>query len=91
MVVMAMVTIVAVGDEAHTAVDADGRVWRKKYDSMPDATTEAVALQMMEPHKKPFLDGAQRHPSWPQGGYESTRPLEVDLDELVARGFLLDS
>jgi hypothetical protein len=91
MVVMAMFKIVRVGDEALTTVSADGKVWLKKYDSVPDATAEAVELLMMEPHTKPIVDGAQRQPTWPQGGYQTTTPREVDLEELKARGFVLGS
>ena len=89
MVVMAMVKIVPVGDEVHTTASADGKVWRKKYESMPDATTEAVELQIMTEVEKRLVETSQRQPTWPHG-FAPTRPFKVDLDGLRARRFLLD-
>ena len=89
MFVMAMVKIVPVGDEVHTTTSADGKVWRKKYESMPDATTEAVELQIMTEVEKRLVDAPQRQPTWPHG-FAPTRPFKVDLDGLRARRFLLD-
>jgi hypothetical protein len=91
MVVMAKVRIGPVGDEVHTTVSADGKVWRKKYKSMPEATTEAVELRIMTESEKQYVDGAQRQPTWSDRGYEPPIPFEIYPDELKARGFLLDS
>jgi hypothetical protein len=90
MVVMAKVWISPVGDEVHTTISADGKVWRKKYESMPDATTEAVELEIMTESDKRLLDDAARQPDWTQD-YGPIRRFEVNSGELKARGFVLAS
>jgi len=52
MLVMATIGIVFIRNEAHTTATVEGRVWRKKYRSMPDATREAVELRIMGPPAK---------------------------------------
>ena len=64
---------------------------RKKYQSMPDATSEAVELGIMEPRERTFVDVSQRQPTWSGRGYASTRPFKVDVEELIRRGFRLDA
>jgi DNA-binding protein H-NS len=91
MVVMAIVKIVPVDEGTNTTASVDGKVWRKKYQSMPDATSEAVELRIMEPREKTFVDASQRQPTWSGRGYAPTRPFEVDVEELIKRGFLLDA
>ena len=88
---IAAVKIVPSEDGDSTVVSAGEQVWRKKYPSMPDATTEAVELRIMEPHDKTFVDASQRQPTWPGRGYAPTRRFEVDVEELIRRDFLLDA
>jgi hypothetical protein len=90
MLVMATIGIVFIRDEAHTTATVKGTVWRKKYRSMPEATREAVELRIMEPRVKTFVDASQRPPNWWGRGYAPTRPFEVDVEELIRRGFQLD-
>jgi hypothetical protein len=83
------VKIVPSEDEAYTVVSADHQVWRKKYPSMSAATSEAVELQIMTPNEKQLGDLSQPVPTYAQGFSSPT--AEVNLDELTARGFLLDA
>jgi hypothetical protein len=83
------VKIVPSEDEAYTVVSAGEQVWRKKYASMPTAISEAVELQIMTPREKQLADTSQPSPTYAQG-FSSTA-VEVDLDELIARGFRLDA
>jgi hypothetical protein len=83
------VRIIPSEDEAYAALSAGEHVWRKKYPSMPAATVEAVELQIMTPHEKQLADISQPVPTYAQGF--SSPAVEVDLDELSKRGFLLDS
>jgi hypothetical protein len=64
MVVMATIAIIFIRNEAHTTVTVKGKVWRKKYRFMPEATTEAVELRIIEPRAKTFVDASQRPPNW---------------------------
>jgi hypothetical protein len=102
--VLTMFTIQPVGDEVHTTVQTGDKVWRKRYGSISDATTEAIELRMMEEQTRPFVEGVLGQRTWPPSRHESTRsvdtvlvqlqpirPVEVDLDELRTRGFLVDS
>jgi hypothetical protein len=100
--VLAMFTIQPVGDEVHTTVKTGDKVWRKKYGSISNATAEAIELRMMEEQTRPFVEGFLGQRTWPPSSHESTRsvdavlfhpvrPVEVDLDELRTRGFLVDS
>ena len=83
------VKIVPSEDEAYTVVSADHQVWRKKYPSMSAATSEAVELQIMTPNEKQLGDLSQPVPTYAQG-FTSTS-VEVDLDELIKRGFRQDA
>jgi hypothetical protein len=83
------VKIVPSEDGAYTVVSVGDRVWRKKYSSMEDATSEAAQLQIMTPKEKGLVDMSQPVPTYAQG---FTAPsVEVDLNELNQRGFLLDA
>lgn len=83
------VKIVPTEDGALTAASGGEQVWRKMYPSMDAATGEAVELQIMEPRNKRLADVSQPVPTYAQGF--SSPEVEVDLDELIRRGFLLDS
>jgi hypothetical protein len=83
------VKIVPSEDEAYTVVSAGGHVWRKKYASMPAAISEAVELQIMTPREKQLADTSQPVPTYAQGFSSPT--VEIDLDELVGRGFRPDA
>ena len=74
---------------AYTVVSVGGRVWRKKYPSMEDATSEAAELRIMTPNEKGIADMSQPMPTYAQGF--TVPSVEVDLDELNQRGFLLDA
>jgi hypothetical protein len=98
--VLAKVTIQPVGDEVHTTVKTGDKLLRKKYESIPDATFEAVKLGMVEEQTRPFVEAFLGRWIRPSSGdpptgpvdtvlVESVRPVEVDLDELDARGFRL--
>jgi hypothetical protein len=83
------VKIVPSEDEAYTVVSAGEQVWRKKYLSMSAATSEALELQIMAPNDKGLADMSQPVPTYAQG---FTSPaVEVDLDELIKRGFQQDA
>ena len=83
------VKIVPSEDEAYTVVSIGEQVWRKKYPSMSAATSEALELQILAPSDKGLADMSQPVPTYAQG---FTSPsVEVDLDELIKRGFLLDA
>ena len=83
------VKIVPSEDGAYTVVSVGDRVWRKKYPSMEDATSEATQLQIMTPKEKGLVDMSQPMPTYAQG---FTAPsVEIDLNELKQRGFLLDA
>jgi hypothetical protein len=64
MLAMATIGIVFIREEVHTTAIVKGGVWRKKYWSMPEATSEAVELGIMEPRAKTFVDASQRPPNW---------------------------
>lgn len=83
------VKIVPSEDEAYTVVSVGERTWRKKYPSMEAATSEAADLQIMTPSEKGLADLSQPVPTYAQGF--SAPSVEVDLDELIARGFQLDA
>jgi hypothetical protein len=85
----AAVKIVPSDDEAYTVVSAGERVWRKKYASMSAALNEAVELQIMTPHEKQLADTSQAVPTYAQGFSSPT--VDIDLDELVGRGFRPDA
>jgi hypothetical protein len=59
------------------------------YPSMDAASTEAVELQIMEPRNKRIADVSPPVPAYAQGF--SSPEVEVDLNETIKRGFLLDS
>lgn len=83
------IKIVPSEDDAYTVVCEGERVWRKKYASMDDATSEATELQIITPNDKQLADLSQPVPTYAQG---FTSPsVEVDLHELEARGFCLDA
>jgi hypothetical protein len=90
MVVKAKIGIIPIRDEVHTIATINGDVWRKKYESMPDASTEAVELQFMTPAEKWYMDEAGRRLDWSEG-YLPPILVEVDLDELIRRGFHRDA
>jgi hypothetical protein len=83
------VKIIPSEDDAYTVVSEGDHVWRKKYPSMSAATSEAAELQIMTPSDKQRADMSQPVPTYAQG-FSSTS-VEVDVDELTARGFLLDA
>jgi hypothetical protein len=85
MIINVMVKIVPVGDAIHSSVSAGDQAWGKKYSSMEVAATEAEELGMIPSGMKQLLCGAQRMPSYPHG-FESE--ADVDLEELITRGFL---
>jgi hypothetical protein len=96
---MAKFNMQPVGNEVHTRVRAGDEVWCKRYGSVTDATTEAVELGVMEARSKAFVEETLLQRTWPAGLpepvtpvdtilVESIEPVEVDLDELRARGFL---
>jgi hypothetical protein len=83
------VKIVPSEDQAYTVVSVGEQVWRKKYPSMSAATSEALELQIMAPNDKGLADMSQPVPTYAQG---FTSPaVEVDLDELIKRGFQQDA
>jgi hypothetical protein len=82
------VKIIPSEDGAYIVVSLCDRVWRKKYPSMEDATSEAAQLQIMTPNEKGLADLSPPVPTYAQGF--TTPSVEVDLDELNQRGFLLD-
>jgi hypothetical protein len=49
------IKIVPSEDGAYTVVSDGERVWRKKYASMDDATSEAAELQIMTPKDKRYF------------------------------------
>ena len=83
------VKIIPSEDGAYTVVSVGEQVWRKKYVSMEDATSEAAELQIMTPNEKRLADMSQPVPTYAQG--ISSPSVEVDIDELNPRGFLLDA
>jgi hypothetical protein len=83
------VKIVPSDDEAYTVVSVGEHIWRKRYPSMSAATSEALELQIMAPHDKGLADMPQPVPTYAQG-FTATS-VEVDVDELIKRGFLLDA
>jgi hypothetical protein len=83
------VKIVPSNDEAYTVVSIGEQVWRKRYPSMSAATSEALELQIMAPHDKGLADMPQPVPTYAQGFTSAS--AEVDIDELIKRGFLLDA
>jgi hypothetical protein len=83
------VKIVPSDDEAYTVVSFGEQVWRKKYPSMSAATGEALEVEMMAPNEKGLADLSQPVPTYAQG-FTSTS-VEVDLDELIKRGFQQDA
>jgi hypothetical protein len=83
------VKIVPSEDEAYTVASVGELVWRKKYPSMSAATSEALELQIMAPNDKGLADMSQPVPTYAQG---FTSPaVEIDLDELIKRGFERDA
>ena len=83
------VKIVPSESGAYTVVSAGEQVWRKKYSSMEDATSEAEELHIMSANDKGLADLPQPVPTYAQGF--SSHGVEVDLNELSGRGFLVDS
>ena len=83
------VKIVPSEDEAYTVVSIGEQVWRKKYPSMSAATSEALELQIMAPNDKGLADLPQPVPTYAQGFTAAS--VEIDVDELIKRGFLLDA
>ena len=83
------VKIVPTEGGALTAASAGEQVWGKMYPSMDAATSEAVKLQVMEPRDKRLADVSQPVPTYAQGF--SSPEVDVDPNELIRRGFLLDS
>jgi hypothetical protein len=90
MIVMATVRIVFIRDEVHTTAAVKDRVWRKRYEDMPDATREAVELRIMEPRDKTFVDASQRQPTWPGLGYAMLNELdEPALIEVIEKAMYI--
>jgi hypothetical protein len=83
------VKIVPSDEEAYTVVSVGDQVWRKKYPSMSAATSEALELQIMAPNDKGLADMSQPVPTYAQGFTSSS--VEVDLEEVIKRGFLKDA
>ena len=82
------VKIVPSENGAYTVVSAGEQVWRKRYPSMEDATSEAEELQIMTPNDKGLADMSQPVPTYAQGFTSSA--VQVDIDELIKRGFQQD-
>jgi hypothetical protein len=89
MVVKAKIAIIPIRDEVDTIATVNGDLWRKKYEDMPSASVEAVELRVMTPAEKWYMDEAARRADWSEGHLPPTL-VEVDLDELIRRGFHLD-
>jgi hypothetical protein len=83
------VKIVPSENGAYTVVSAGEGVWRKRYPSMEDATSEAEELQIMTVNDKGLADMTQPVPTYAQGF--SSASVDVDLEDLIARGFLQDA
>jgi hypothetical protein len=83
------VKIVPSESGAYTVVSAGEQVWRKKYPSMEDATSEAEELHIMSANDKGLADLPQPVPTYAQGF--SSPSVDVDLEDLIKRGFLLDT
>jgi hypothetical protein len=84
---IAKLTVLPERNKIATTFRSGVETWRKEYEDMPDATAEAVELQVMTPELKRLVDAAQRQPSWPKG-YAPDEGVEVDIEELHTRGFL---
>jgi hypothetical protein len=76
-------------DAAYTVVNAGDQIWRKRYSTMLSATSEAVELEIMTPSDKGLADMSQPVPTYAQGF--SAPSVEVDIDELIRRGFQPDA
>jgi hypothetical protein len=83
------VKIVPSEDRAYTVLSEGERVWRKKYPSMEAATREAAEMQIMTPSEKWLVDTSQPVPTYAQG--VSSPSVDIDLEDLIRRGFLLDA
>jgi hypothetical protein len=83
------VKIVPSDDAAYTVVNAGDQIWRKRYSTMLSATSEAVELEIMTPSDKGLADMSQPVPTYAQGF--SAPSVEVDIDELIRRGFQPDA
>jgi hypothetical protein len=83
------VKIIPSEEGAYTVMSTGEQVWRKKYPSMQDATSEAVELRIMTPSEEGLADMSQPMPTYAQGF--SSPAVEVDVDELIRRRFLLDA
>ena len=83
------VRIVPGEDGAYTVVSSGERVWRKRYSSMEEATSESVELQIMTGNDKGLADMSQPVPTYAQGF--AAPSVEIDVDELIKRGFMLDA
>jgi hypothetical protein len=84
---IAKLTILSDENKFVSAFRSGVELWRKEYEDMPDATAEAVELRVMLPDIKRLVDASQRQPTWPKG-YAPDEVVEVNADELRARGFL---
>jgi hypothetical protein len=80
--------IVPVDDGFQTTASDEGKVWRKRYQSWPSATADAVDLRIMLTDTKQVLDEYRRMPGKAGVWYTPETPSEIDLDELIARGFV---
>jgi hypothetical protein len=58
--------------------------------TLTEATTDAVELRMMEPEAKQTVDEWGSNRPFDAFLVESTSPLEINVDELIAHGFTLD-
>ncbi len=85
---IAAITILSGEDGAYTVVSGDGRVWRKRYASMDDATREAAELQLIAPNDKQPAYMSQPVANYARGF--TAPPVEVNLRKLEARDFCLD-
>jgi hypothetical protein len=83
------VKIVPSEDGAYIVASVGEQVWRKKYSSMGDATSEAVKMTIITPNEKWLADMSQPVPTYAQGF--SAPSVEVDIDELIKRDFLQDA
>jgi hypothetical protein len=72
------------GDRACVEVSSSGQLWVKDYQSMPDATGDAVQLRLMKEYDKALVDQHQRQPSYP---HDYKTKANVDLLVLARNGF----
>jgi hypothetical protein len=84
---IAKLTILPDRDKVVTTFRSGVETSRKEYADMREATAEAVELQVMLPDMKRIVDASQLQPTWSKG-YAPDEVVEVNAEELHARGFL---